>query len=169
MKKFLHHLRRNRHYAPHERWLTFGAMLALTIAISGSGWFLFGRPAASATSLEVSDIVLAQTHVPASLETGTEVTITLRDKITTAPARNIWVGLYIENTWQRSEGLTYNAWYSPEPARAFYQTDELGQISFNMKSELAGEIEYQVYVANPDLKNDNKYQKLEKSFTINFE
>ena len=169
MKKILHHFRRNRKYAKHEQWLTVGAMLLLTIIISSGGWLLFGQPASSTTSLEVIDINISETHVLADTKGTADVWLSLQDKTTLEPAPNVWVGLYILNYWQRTEQFTHNDWYSFEPNLAFYQTDEEGKVNFKIKSELAGAIEYKIYVANPELKNDNKYQKLEHSFTINFE
>ena len=169
MKKILHHFRRNRSYAKHEQWLTIAAMLLLTIIISSGGWLLFGEPASSATSLTVLESDISKIHVTADMKDFADVTLTIQDKTLLEPAQNIWVGLYIENNWQRTESLTYNDWYSFKPSLAFYQTDEQGQVNLKVKSELAGAIKYQVYVANPSLKNDNKYQKLESSFTINFE
>jgi hypothetical protein len=169
MKKILHHFRRNRSYAKHEQWLTVGAMLVLTIIISTSSWLLFGKPASSATSLEVVETNISKTHVVADSTDMAEVNIILQDKATLTPATGVWVGLAIPKYWQSTDALTYNDWYSFEPNRAFYQTDENGKVNFKMKSALAGAIEYQIYVANPELKNDNKYQKLPTSFTINFE
>lgn len=168
MKHLIHKIRQKRNYSPSERWLTLGMMLILTIGISGSGWFLFGKPAASATSLEVVGIDINRTQVIADAKDTANVGLRIIDKTTLQPAEKVWVGLYIKNEWQRSEALTYNHWYSFESGRAFYQTDAQGQVIFPVKSELAGAIEYQVYAANPELKNDNKYQKLEGSFTINF-
>ena len=80
----------------------------------------------------------------------------------------VWVGLQIVNPVLRGVANSYLGWYSPEPQRAFYQTDVNGQVQFPLISEIAADIEYAIYAANPELKNDNKYQELDRRFTVTF-
>lgn len=169
MKRLLHHLRRDRTYSSRERWGVFATLGILTVAVSLGSVVLFGRPVASATSLKVADIALSSEVLQVSDQPTGTATITLVDKKTDQPAGGVWVGLLVTNPVQRSAQFTYLDWYSPEPNRAFYQTDSIGQVKFALASGIPGEITYKVYVANPNLKNDNKYQDLEDGFAVRFE
>ncbi|OGB73494.1 hypothetical protein A3K24_01385 [candidate division Kazan bacterium RIFCSPHIGHO2_01_FULL_44_14] len=169
MKHILHHFRRNRTYSSHERWGVFAVLGALTILVSASSFILFGEPVASASSLAVFEInPINQTLSADGLAHG-QTTITVIDKKTSQAVVGVWVGLQVTNPTLRSMESTYLDWYSPEPGRAFYQTDERGQVSFLMISSVPGEIEYAIFAANPELKNDNKYQDLEQRFKVVFE
>lgn len=164
MRKILHHFRRNRSYSHHERWGVFAAILVLTLMMSAGSWLMFGKPAASASSLMVQSVNLDRETAPADGEASIRAAITIVHKETNEPAAGIWVGLAIPETSKRTAGLSHAGWYSFEPGRAFYQTDARGEIEFRLASVVPGEIPYDIYAANPELKNDNKYQKLATSF-----
>ena len=169
MKHILNQLKRDRTYSTHERWGVFAALGVLTILVSAGGWFLFGQPAASAATLTVAGATLPQDTISADGQTSGQTVLTIINEIDNQPAAGVWVGLLITNPVQRTPALTHFDWYSAEPGRAFYQTDANGQVTFELMSTIPGEIEYQVYAANPELKNDNKYQDLEYQFTARFE
>ena len=169
MRRLLHHLRRDRDYSAHERWGVVAVLGTLTVVVSISGAVLFGRPAASATSLAVASIVQPQAVLPADGLLHGEATIAIVDKKTGQPASGVWAGLLVINPTERSPQLTYLDWYSFEPNRAFYQTDAEGRVKFSLGSQFPGDIEYAIYVANPELKNDNKYQDLGERFTVGFQ
>ncbi|AKM84879.1 MAG: hypothetical protein VE98_C0001G0425 [candidate division Kazan bacterium GW2011_GWA1_50_15] len=168
MQHLFHHLRRDRSYSSHERWGVVVALGILTILISAGGFILFGNPAASASSLAVTDIRLTSQTLPADGANHGQATITISDKKTDQAVVGVWVGLQIVNPVLRGVANSYLGWYSPEPQRAFYQTDVNGQVQFPLISEIAADIEYAIYAANPELKNDNKYQELDRRFTVTF-
>lgn len=130
---------------------------------------MFGRPAASASSLAVKSVEVTDKVVAAGGLSHTNVTITLANKENQEPAANVWVGLIVANSDLRTPAFTYVDWYSFEPSRVFYQTDRSGQVTFKLASVISGDIEYQIFAANPELKNDNKYQKLETSFWVTYQ
>ncbi len=165
----LHHFRRNRTYSHHERWGVFAAMFALTILVSAGGWLLAGQPVVSASSMVVDSVNLSEKVVAADGASTTTAVITLQNKETQEPAADVWVGLIVPDINLRTPELSYLDWYSFEPGRAFYQTDQEGKISFKLASTIKGNIEYQIFTANPELKNDNKYQKLETSFWVTYQ
>lgn len=129
---------------------------------------LFGQPATSAASVAVAEIKLSHDTLEVGTTAAGTATITLADKETGAPAQNIWVGLFIPTDNLRTPTQTYFGWYSPSPERAFFQTDEDGQVSFPLVSTVPGSITYEIYAANPELANDAKYQSLHKSFVMNY-
>lgn len=169
MHKLIHQLRRNRDYSSHERWGVFAGLLLVTLAISAGGWLLLGKPAASAESLAVTKIELSADTLPTGSQAQGYVTITLANKETDSPQPNIWVGLRVADMKMRTTEFTYFDWYSPEPDRAFFQTDEQGQLKLPLKSEVAGVVTYQIFTANPELANDAKYQSLNREFRVNYE
>jgi len=57
---------------------------------------------------------------------------------------------------------------SPEANRSFYQTGLDGQIEFKIKSKIVGDINYSIYIADPNKTNSGKYQSLNKEFTLHF-
>lgn len=140
----------------------------MTIAVSAGGWLLFGKPVASAKSLTVSQVELSADTLPVGSLAKGYATITLTNKETQTPKAGVWVGLRIADTALRTAGATYYDWYSPEPERAFFQTDNNGQLKLPLKSEIAGPITYQVFTANPEIANDAKYQSLDYSFTVDY-
>jgi len=129
---------------------------------------MFGRPAISAASVSVESVNIERDAIPADGQTTTRAIIKLSDEETGEPAAGVWTGLIVANPDLRSPGFTYNGWYSLEPGRAFYQTNENGEVVFQLASTIAGSIEYQIFAANPETKNDNKYQELATSFWITF-
>jgi len=169
MHKMLHNFRRNRSYSSHERWGVFAGLLILTLAVSAGGWMLLGKPAASAASIEVTEVKLSQEILPIGVDSKGTVTITLANKEASKPAEGVWVGLRIPLPELRTPALSYYDWYSPESERAFYQTDKQGQVVLPLASTVSGLIEYQIYTANPELANDAKYQSLGQKFTVNYE
>ncbi|MFH0905675.1 MAG: hypothetical protein V1826_03085 [bacterium] len=170
MTHILHHFRRNRSYARHERWGVVAMLAVLTAIVSLGSWLAFGpgKPAASAT--DVSAIAMAQpiSGIPANGKNFSTATITIIDTKTDQPVPNAWVGLKINDPEQRTPERTYNGWYSPELSRAFYQTNARGQVEFELYSRVSGSIDYQVYTADPDAKDSDQYQKLDTVLTVAF-
>lgn len=169
MHKILHHLRRNRDYSSHERWGVFAGLLLLTLAITAGGWLFLGRPVSSAATIAVTDIKLSRDTLPVGTSSEGTVTLAVADKETNQPVEGVWVGLRIPSPELRTPQFTYYDWYSPAPERAFFQTDAQGQVVFPLASVVPGTIEYQVYIANPKLANDGKYQDLKQSFMVSYE
>ncbi len=168
MHKILHGFKRNRSYSSHERWGVFAGMLLLTLAISAGGWMLMSKPAASATSIAVTEVKLSKDILAVGEKPNGNVVLTLAHKETSIPAEGIWIGLRIPLSELRTPQFTYYDWYSPESGRAFYQTDKQGKVEFPLASLVPGLVEYQVYAGNPEISNDTKYQNLHKSFIVDF-
>ncbi|MBU1357120.1 MAG: hypothetical protein KJ620_11190, partial [Candidatus Edwardsbacteria bacterium] len=112
-------------------------MLILTVAVTAGSYLMFGRPAISAASVSVESVNVKKDAIPADGITTTQTTIRLANKETNAPAAGVWTGLIVANPDLRSPGFTYNGWYSLEPGRAFYQTNENGEVVFQLASTVA--------------------------------
>ncbi|MEZ4210358.1 MAG: hypothetical protein R3B38_01440 [Patescibacteria group bacterium] len=166
MIELIRNLRRLRNYHPREKWWVFGGLAVITLVIwSVNSVWLDDTPAnkhtVSVSNLSVpSDVVKNE---------GFELaTIQLTDKNTSQPVSGVWVGLRISDKAKRSPSYTYYDWYSPKAGRAFFPTNEEGEVYFPLESELDGEVEYDIYVGNPDVANYAKYQSLDTGFRVNY-
>lgn len=78
------------------------------------------------------------------------------------------VGLYIPEENLRSEAFSYHDWYSENGQQAFKVSNQEGEVSFQIKSDLTGSITYQIYQAHPERQDQLKYQPLGEKFTVHF-
>jgi hypothetical protein len=167
MKNIADYLQRNRNYHRHEKWGVFAALAIVTLAVwSSQNLWAEGAPA-SANTLLVQNVSVPSTIDMARIGGDLSV-IALVDKRTNQPAQGVWVGLRVKDASKRTPELTYYDWYSPHPERAFYPTNDLGLVYFPLESKIAGQIDYDIYVGNPELKTGAKYQKLDKSFSVEY-
>jgi hypothetical protein len=148
--------------------LYVGTAVVLVILLGLTIWGFISNKASSSTILQAGDLTISKTEVLADGVDSSQVKIAIISKDDGSPVVGIWVGLHITNEQQATEELASFGWYSPEAGRSFYQTDESGQVVFEVKSKLAGDINYVVYAADPEQKNSGKYQSLERDFTLNF-
>lgn len=146
----------------------FAGLFCLTLVVSAGSGLLFGRSAISDSTMAVQNIQVPDKAIEASGKTAGEAIITIVDKNTQTPIAGAWVGVRIENAEMRTPSLTYFDWYSPVPERAFFPTDDNGQIKIPLASEVSGVIEYKVYTADIEAPDHSKYQPLNSSFVITY-
>ena len=169
MKQILHHFRRDRSYDSRDRWMVFAALAILTMAVSVGSWLFVDRKPASATTTAVAIYELDSTEpVPADGRSAHQLNITITDKNTAEPKAGVWVGLKVDRPDLTTAAATYLGWYSPEPGRAFYKTNDQGQVEFKLVSEIAGEIGYNIYLANPQNSGSDKYERLDGTVVTSF-
>ncbi|RLC37321.1 hypothetical protein DRH29_02420 [candidate division Kazan bacterium] len=168
MRKFLHHFRRDRKYFRHDRWTVFGILAAVTLLVLLVNWTRLSTPKDSNLVLTVSKTAISENVIPADGSTFSNVGIWVQDQ-NGLPADSVWIGLKIYEPSLRTPAMTYLDWYSPEPERAFYQTNRGGWVEFPIASKIAGEIEYHIYTADPKAPQNQKYQNLNSSFVVTFE
>ena len=149
--------------------LYLGIIIVLVILIGGVSWMLLDNKALSqTTTILVQDLSISKTEVSANGVDFSEVGIILYDQKDNLPANNVWVGLNIDEEKNQTPEFSYFGWYSPEANRSFYQTGLDGQIKFKIKSKIAKDINYSIYIADPNKTNSGKYQSLSKEFTLHF-
>lgn len=169
MKHLLHHFRRDRSYDSRDRWGVFAALAVLTMLVSVGSWLFVDHKSASATTAVLASVeVDSQDPVPADGRSAHQATITILDKATAEPKAGVWVGLKVDKPGLATSSATYLGWYSPEPGRAFYKTNEQGQVEFKLVSETAGDIDYDIYLADPKSNAQDKYERLEGTITASF-
>lgn len=165
---FLHHFRRNRKYARHERWAVVLGLFVLTLLIAGAGYGLNVKNQAQASNIEVESVTAPDRPIRADGHDFEEARLSLTQTGSSIPAVNVWVGLKLKDRKMTSPSLSLNNWYSPQPDRAFFQTDARGQVTFPMMSEVAGTVEYDIYLANIGEGMEASYQRLDKEFVVNY-
>jgi len=168
MKNIIHHFRRDRSYFRRDRWMVFGILTVVTMLILFVDWTRLVTPKHDELVLAVSKTDISEEVIPADGTTFTNVGIWIQNQDGQA-ADSVWIGLKIHEQSLRTPALTYTDWYSYESERAFYQTNREGWVEFPIASEIAGEIEYHVYAADPEAHQNQKYQSLDSSFTVTFE
>lgn len=168
MKNFTHHFRRNRSYHRHDRWVVFAVLAIVTVFVLFVDWSRLLTPKEDDMILAVRNTSVSQDVVKAGSTTFSNVTIQLQDE-NGQLAKSAWVGLKIHEKTLRTPEFTNEDWYSFEPDRSFYQTDPTGRVKFPIASHVLGDIEYHIYVADPDSPQNQKYQSLNSSFVITFE
>ena len=141
----------------------------LVILLSYAIWGFIGNRVFSSTVLRVNNLTISKNELLANGKDTSVVKIAIITQDNNSLIADVWVGLNIINTEMATEELSYFGWYSPEPGRAFYQTNKNGEVKFNIKSKMAGDITYGIYAANPQQQNRGKYQSLNKEFTLKFE
>jgi hypothetical protein len=145
------------------------SMAAILIVLLGYAvWGLISKGAISASSLEVSNLQIDKENVVADGKDFSNVEITIANK-EDVPASNMWVGLKITDINQTTENLSYFGWYSPEAGKSFYQTDENGKVSFAVKSEIVGDINYEIFVTSTGQSDGSGYQSLDEEFLLHFQ
>lgn len=165
--EIVENLRRARDYHPREKWIVFGGLAVITLILwAMNGPLFLGAPISSQT-ISVTNLSAPETiNVE---EEGIELAVVqLTDKRTNQPATGVWVGLRINDTTKRSPNYTYHDWYSPKAGRAFYPTNSAGEVYFPLASELGGEVEYEVFVGDPESTSYRKYQRLDAGFRVNY-
>lgn len=150
-----------------NKFVYLGLAVILILFLSYTVWGLIGNNALSKTNLEVSDLSISKNEITANGADYSLVEITITNLNTSSFANNVWIGLDIKEDALTDENFSYFGWYSPSPNRAFYQTDSSGKVSFKIKSNIPGDITYEIYAANPEQKA-GKYQSLEKEFILSF-
>lgn len=162
-----HHLHIGNEYPRHEKWVVFGIMLAVTIAIWAMNVSWFESAPASANTIVVEKVTTPPV-VGLDSNGGKTVAISLIDKKINQPANGTWVGLRVKDPTKRSDSFTYQGWYSPLAGRAFYPTNDAGLVYFPLNSTVAGPVEYEVFVGNPELKTSGRYRDLGYSFVVEY-
>lgn len=152
-----------------SRIIYLGIIAAILLLLSYLVWGLIGSHALSQSTMAAADLTISKNEIIANGQDFSIVSFTIIDSQDETKLSDVWVGLNIVNPIQTTDDLSYFGWYSPEPNRAFYQTDQNGQIKFNVRSKISGDIIYAIYAANPDHKNSGKYQNLNKEFTLHFQ
>ena len=153
---------------PKNKSLYLGMAVFLILVLSYVTWGLISNRAFSKTTLEVSNLNISKNELLADGDESSLVDITITNLDTGSLASNVWVGLKIADDQIIDEEFSYFGWYSPSPNRSFYQTDQDGNVRFQVKSTLVGDITYGVFAADPEQKNSGKYQNLNKEFTLSF-
>lgn len=151
-----------------SRIIYLGVIAVILLLLSYLVWGLIGSHALSQSTIVATDLTISKNELIANGQDFSIVSLTIIDNQNNAKVSDIWVGLNIVNPTQTTDDLSYFGWYSPEPNRAFYQTNQNGQVTFNIRSKISGDITYAIYVADPDHKNSGKYQNLDKEFTLKF-
>ncbi|MBU1083439.1 hypothetical protein KKE14_03360 [Patescibacteria group bacterium] len=140
----------------------------LIILIGYAVWGLISKGAISGSNLEVSNLTISKDSLVANGKDFSTVEINIANK-EGIPASNMWVGLKITDITKATESFSYFGWYSPEPNKSFYQTDENGKVSYAIKSEIAGDINYEIFVTGNSQSDGNGYQSLDKKFILHFQ
>ncbi|MFA5270076.1 MAG: hypothetical protein WC400_00425 [Patescibacteria group bacterium] len=151
-----------------SRPLYVGTAVALIILLGLTIWGFISNRSIADIALQAGDLTISKTEVMADGIDSSEIAITITQKENNTPASEVWVGLNINDEALATPDLSSFGWYSPEPGRSFYQTNAQGQVKFSVKSKIAGDITYGVYVADPEQKNSGKYIALERDFVIHF-
>jgi len=145
------------------------SMAAVLIFLLGYAvWGLISKGAISASNLSVSELIISKDNPVANGKDFSNVEIIITNK-ENVPASNMWVGLKITDINQATDNFSYFGWYSPELNKSFYQTDENGKVDFTVKSEVAGDINYEVFVTTNSQDSGSGYQSLNKGFTLHFQ
>jgi len=152
-----------------SRIIYLGIIAAILLLLSYLVWGLIGSHVLSKSTMAVTGLNISKNELTADGQDFSMVSFTIIDNQNETKLSNVWVGLNIVNPIQTTDDLSYFGWYSPEPNRAFYQTDQNGQVKFNVRSKISGDITYAIYAANPNRKNSGKYQNLDKEFILCFE
>ncbi len=157
------------HKSSHGKIVYLGIIVLLIVAIGGISWgLMMNNKAFSKSSLIAQNVIVDKTEVAADGLDFSQVTITIANQKENIVVPDIWTGLDVENDEQVTDGYSYFGWYSLEQNRAFYQTDQNGQVTFKIKSKIPGDIVYTIYIADPEQNGSGKYQSLDKSFTVSF-
>lgn len=140
----------------------------LIVLLGYAVWGLISKGAISASHLSVSELKIDKENVIADGKdfSNVEITITNAEDV---PASNMWIGLKITDITQATDNFSYFGWYSPQAGKSFYQTDENGKVSFTVKSEIAGDINYEIFVTSTGQSDGSGYQSLDKEFILHFQ
>src|SRR5680860_1505658 len=149
MKKFLHHFRRYRSYHREDRWMVFTMLAIVTLFVLFVDWSKLPSTHNSDLIMTVNNVDISKELVNADGKDISRATIRINDE-NSQPVDSAWIGLKIHDESLRTPSLTHGSWYSFEPDRSFYQTDINGRVVFPMSSEIIGDIEYNIYAADPD-------------------
>lgn len=164
MTKLLAHFKRERKYSSHERWGIVVGLLGLSVIATIGGWMLVGSAQADSHVWMVKSI-----QYPVTVADDTDQVAKL--ELATAdgtPAAGVWAGLRVTDGTLLSPDFTHEGWYSPIKNRTFFKTDSHGIVEFPLKSQYDGAIEFDVYTADPELSEDNRYTPLNYGFTVQF-
>jgi len=161
-------MEKKKHNANYAKTIYLGIIVALIIIIGGISWALIGNKALSQTTILVQDLLIDKTEITANGMDFSTVTINLYNQKNNLPATDVWVGLSIDEEINQTPEFSYFGWYSPEANRSFYQTNLDGQVQFIIKSKIASNITYSIYIADPAEGNSGKYQSLNKEFVLSF-
>ncbi|MBN2585380.1 Ig-like domain-containing protein [Patescibacteria group bacterium] len=152
-----------------NRPLYVGTAVALIILLGLTVWGFVSNHSIADTTLQAGDLKISKMELMADGVDSSEVVVTVTQKEDNLPLSDVWVGLNINDDKLATPELSSFGWYSPEPERSFYQTNNQGQVKFSVRSKIAGDITYSIYAADPGQKNSGKYLSLGRDFTLHFE
>jgi len=115
----------------------------------------------------LSEHKLDKSRVIANGKDSAQLELSLKNR-SGEPFIGALIGLYITDKTLRSEEFSYHNWYSETGRQAFKAANREGKVDFQIKSNKAGKITYQIYQAHPERSDQLKYQPLGQKFTISF-